>query len=155
MDDLISRTFISSPSEMLEKILVLNIFSNSKKMYLVKFATISNVLKHLWMVTIRSYFSIITALLNPIRCSFEKIRSQKTSLIIKKKIRLIKHTFFLYKKNFIRKLLQSPQKPVEKRIQENLQPQMPELQFLKTLIFLRALYFTGAMNYFRKILMGH
>ena len=39
-DDLVSGIFRSSPSEVLKKILVLNIFSNSKKMYLIKFATI-------------------------------------------------------------------------------------------------------------------
>ena len=39
-DDLVSGIFRSSPSEVLKKILVLNIFSKSKKMYLVKFATI-------------------------------------------------------------------------------------------------------------------
>ena len=39
-DELVSGIFRSSPSEVLKKILVLNIFSNSKKIYLVKFATI-------------------------------------------------------------------------------------------------------------------
>ena len=39
-DDLVSGIFGSSPSKMLRKILVLNFFSNSKKMYLVKFDTI-------------------------------------------------------------------------------------------------------------------
>ena len=39
-DDLVSGIFRSSPSEVLKKILALNIFSSSKKMYLVKFATI-------------------------------------------------------------------------------------------------------------------
>ena len=38
-DDLVSGIFRSSPSEVVKKILVLNIFSNYKKMYLVKFAT--------------------------------------------------------------------------------------------------------------------
>ena len=36
----VSGIFRSSLSEMLKKILVLDIFSNSKEMYLVKFATI-------------------------------------------------------------------------------------------------------------------
>ena len=39
-DDLIFGIFRSSTSEMLKKILALNIFPNSKKMYLVKFAFI-------------------------------------------------------------------------------------------------------------------
>ena len=46
-DDLVFGIFGSSPSEVLKKILVVNIFSNSKKMYLVKFATIEKVLDHL------------------------------------------------------------------------------------------------------------
>ena len=50
-DDLISGIFRSSPSEVLKKILVLNIFSNSKKMYLVKFTSVQKVLEHLWMAT--------------------------------------------------------------------------------------------------------
>ena len=37
-DDLVSGIFRSSPSEVVKKILVRNIFSNYKKMYLVKFA---------------------------------------------------------------------------------------------------------------------
>ena len=37
-DDLVSEIFRSSPSEVLKK--NLNIFSNSKKIYFVKFATI-------------------------------------------------------------------------------------------------------------------
>ena len=37
-DDLASGIFRSSTSEVLKKMLVLNIFPNSKKMYLVKFA---------------------------------------------------------------------------------------------------------------------
>ena len=88
-DDLVFGIFGSSPSEVLKKILVVNIFSNSKKMYLVKFATIEKVLDHLWMATFgdshdKICFSIITDHLNPIGCSFEKIRSQKTSLTKKK-----------------------------------------------------------------------
>ena len=39
-DDLVSGIFRSSPSGVLKKILALNIFSSSKKMYLVKFTTI-------------------------------------------------------------------------------------------------------------------
>ena len=39
-DDLVSGIFRSSPLEVPKKMLVQNIFSNSKKMYLVKFATI-------------------------------------------------------------------------------------------------------------------
>ena len=50
-NDLVSGIFRSSPSEVFKKILVLNIFSNSKKMYLVKFGTIEKVLEHLQMVT--------------------------------------------------------------------------------------------------------
>ena len=39
-DDLVSGIFRGGPSGVLKKMLVLNIFLNSKKMYLVKFATI-------------------------------------------------------------------------------------------------------------------
>ena len=39
-DDLVSGIFRGDPSGVLKKMLVLNIFLNSKKMYLVKFATI-------------------------------------------------------------------------------------------------------------------
>ena len=110
MDDLISRTFISSPSEMLEKILVLNIFSNFKKMYLLKFARISNVLEHLWMVTIRSCFLIIMALLIPIRCSFEKIRSQKSISYNKEKDQINKTHIFLVQEKFYKKIASKPSK---------------------------------------------
>ena len=76
-DGLISGIFRSSPSKGLKKILVLNIISNSKKTYLVKFANIYNVLEHLWMANSvdsddKICFSIITDPLNPIGCSFEK-----------------------------------------------------------------------------------
>ena len=59
-------------------------FLNSKKMYLVKFATISKFfstcdLPLLAIQMIRYYFSIITDPLNPIGCFFEKIPSQKRS----------------------------------------------------------------------------
>ena len=61
---------------MLKKILVLNVFSNFKKMYLVKFAIIEKVFEHLCMATSgdsgdKICFSIITDPLNPIGCSFE------------------------------------------------------------------------------------
>ena len=49
--DLVPRIFRSSPLEVFKKILVLNIFSNSKETYLVKFATIEKVLEHLQMAT--------------------------------------------------------------------------------------------------------
>ena len=45
---------------------------------------------------------------------------------------------FLYKKNFYKKMSLKNPKNLRK-CEENLQPQIPELQFLKTLIFLRAL----------------
>ena len=82
-NDLVRGIFKGSPSEVVKKILVLNIFSNSTKMYLIKFATIWNVLKHLWMTSPggsddKILFSIITDPLNPIGCSFEKMRSLKS-----------------------------------------------------------------------------
>ena len=40
MDDLVSEIFRSNLLEVLKKIVNLNIFTNSKKMYLAKFATI-------------------------------------------------------------------------------------------------------------------
>ena len=39
-DDLVCGIFRSSPSEVVKKILLPDIFSNYKKMYFVKFATI-------------------------------------------------------------------------------------------------------------------
>ena len=61
-------------------------------------------LKRLWMATsvnsdnkIRYCFSITTDPLNPIGCSFEKMRSQKASLI-KKKIWLIERKMFYRKR---------------------------------------------------------
>ena len=50
-DDFLSGISRSSPSEVLKKILVLNIFSNFTKMYLVHVTTIQKVLEHLRMVT--------------------------------------------------------------------------------------------------------
>ena len=51
-DYLVSVIFWSSILEVLKKILVLNVFLNSKKMYLVKFDTILKVLEHhLWLTT--------------------------------------------------------------------------------------------------------
>ena len=84
-DDLVSRIFRSSPSEVLEKILVLDIFSNSKKMLSRK---VHHHFEHLWMATSggsddKICFSKITDPLNPIGCSFENIRSQNTSFIKK------------------------------------------------------------------------
>ena len=46
----ISGTFWNSPSEVLKKILVINIFSNSNKKCIL-FASISKVLEYLWMAT--------------------------------------------------------------------------------------------------------
>ena len=48
-NDLVSGIFRSSPSEVLKKILVLNIYFKFPEMYLVKFATILKVLEHLQM----------------------------------------------------------------------------------------------------------
>ena len=51
-DYLVSVIFWSSILEVLKKILALNVFLNSKKMYLVKFDTILKVLEHqLWLTT--------------------------------------------------------------------------------------------------------
>ena len=48
------------------------------------------------------------------------------------------YTLFLKKKNFYKKM--SPKNPKTlRKCSENLQPQMPEVQFLKTLIFTRTL----------------
>ena len=51
MNYLVSGIFRRSPSEVLKKKLVLNIFSSSQKMYLVKFVIIQKVLEHLLMAT--------------------------------------------------------------------------------------------------------
>ena len=89
-DDLVFGMFRNNRSEVLQKILVLNIFSNSTKMYFVKFATIYKAILStcerplLAIQMIRYCFSIKTDPLNPIGYYFEKIRSQKASPINKK-----------------------------------------------------------------------
>ena len=50
-DDFLSGISRSSPSEVLKKMLVLKVFSNFMKMYLVQFTTTQKVLEHLQMAT--------------------------------------------------------------------------------------------------------
>ena len=89
-DDLVSGIFKSRTSEVLEKILVLNIFQIPRKcsrkvLHYLKGCGAPVNGYFLVILTIRYCLSIIAAPLNPIGCSFEKIRLQKIS-IIKKKI---------------------------------------------------------------------
>ena len=72
-DDLISAVFLGSTSEVLKKMLVLNISWSS--LPLKRFWSPSNCLT-LKILTIRYCFSIITNPLNRTGCSFEKIYSQ-------------------------------------------------------------------------------
>ena len=48
------------------------------------------------------------------------------------------YTIFFYKKHFYKKISLENPKTLRKYL-ENLQPQMPELEFLTTLVFARAL----------------
>ena len=63
-----------------------------------------------------------------------------TKIIILSLVRLIffRNTSFFNKKNFYKKMSLKNPKTLRKYL-ENLQPQVPEPQFLKMLIFLRAL----------------
>ena len=106
-DDLVSGIFRSSLLELLRKMLVVNIFLNSKKMYLVKFTTIWKFLERLWMTSSANFDDkiLLSSNMNSLKSNqmlfWEIMLIKKFFYKEKELIKVNKAMFRLYQKAFL------------------------------------------------------